>query len=266
VSAVTGGPSAKADLDPEAVQEAVREHYAAAALNVTTDERSGGGDTESGIGAGCYPAADLEGLPATAVAASIGCANPVAVAELVEGEVVLDLGSGGGIDVLLSARRVGPTGKAYGLDMTDEMLDLARANQSEAGVDNVEFLKGHMEAIPLPAASVDVVLSNCVIALSVDKGAVFAEAFRVLRPGGRLALADVVAKSEPDRDSRADAASWVDCVSGALTEAQYRAALAAAGFIEASIEFSHAIGAGHASVVVRAAKPIAPQASSSTGL
>lgn len=256
MSAVTDGASAKTNLGSEAVREAVREHYAAAALNVTTDERSSGGcATEPRIGAGCYPVGDLEGLPATAVAASIGCANPVAVAELDEGEVVLDLGSGGGIDVLLSARRVGPTGRAYGLDMTEEMLELARANQAEAGAENVEFLKGHMEAIPLPAASVDVVLSNCVIALSVDKAAVFAEAFRVLRPGGRLALADVIAENETVSGGTIDAASWVDCVSGALTEERYRDALATAGFAHVSIQRSHAVSGGLASVIVRAASP-----------
>lgn len=245
-------------LGREAVWKAVQDHYAVAALNLTTDESSGGGCVaESGIGSGCYPAGDLDGLPAAAVTGSIGCANPVAVAELVEGEVVLDLGSGGGIDVLLSARRVAPTGNAYGLDMTDEMLELARRNQSEAGLGNVEFLKGHMEAIPLPAASVDVVLSNCVIALSVDKAAVFAEAFRVLRPGGRLALADVVAEREPEPAAIA-ASSWVDCVSGALIEDQYLSALGAAGFVEASLQFSHTIGAGFASVIVRAAKPQVP--------
>ena len=258
MSAVGGGASAVADVDRDAILAAIRDRYAAAALNVTTDERSDGGcSAEPGIGSGCYRADELDGLPAAAVAASIGCANPVAVAELVEGEVVLDLGSGGGIDVLLSARRVGPTGKAYGLDMTDEMLALARANQSEAGVDNAEFLKGHMEAVPLPAASVDVVLSNCVIALSVDKAAVFAEAFRVLRPGGRLALADVVAEREPERAAM-HASSWVDCVSGALTEGQYMAALGTAGFAEASIQVSHPIGVGFASVIVRATKLRSP--------
>jgi len=246
------GPGA----DRDRVQEAIRDHYAAAAQSVTNDETvtNTGCAGEAGIGSGCYSAGDLDGLPASAVTASIGCANPVAVAELTEGEVVLDLGSGGGIDVLLSARRVGPTGKAYGLDMTDEMLDLARHNQSEAGVDNVEFLKGKMEAIPLPDASVDVVLSNCVIALSVDKQAVFGEAVRVLRPGGRLALADVVAEHEPDLDTAVDAASWVDCISGALTERQYLAILEDAGFVETSIQFSHAVDTGFASVIVRGAK------------
>jgi arsenite methyltransferase len=249
--AVAGG-----GIDRDAVQEAVRDHYAAAALGVTSGDGSRGCcAAEPGIGSACYPGDDLAGLPAAAVAASIGCANPVAVAELAEGEVVLDLGSGGGIDVLLSARRVGPTGKAYGLDMTDEMLDLARRNQRQAAVDNVEFLKGHMEAIPLPDATVDVVLSNCVIALSVDKQSVFAEAFRVLRPGGRLALADVVAEREPEPGAAVDVAAWTDCVSGALTEPQYRSVLETTGFVDASIQFSHAIGDEASSVIVQARKP-----------
>jgi len=257
---MSDGPTMPAAADRETVQEAVREHYAAAALSVTADESASGCCNVGGsIGSSCYEGGDLERLPAAAVAASIGCANPVALADLVEGEVVLDLGSGGGIDVLLSARRVGPTGKAFGLDMTDEMLDLARRNQAEAGADNVEFLKGHMEAIPLPDASVDVVLSNCVIALSVDKQAVFGEAFRVLRPGGRLALADVVAEHEPDPDAGLDPASWVDCISGALTERHYLATLAMAGFVESSIEFSHALDSGFSSVMVRAVRPGPPR-------
>ena len=168
----------------EVLREAVRQRYAAAARAVSGGERDPSCCApKGGIGAECYDSDALAELPAAAVAASIGCANPVAVAQLAPGEVVLDLGSGGGIDVLLSARRVGPTGTAYGLDMTDEMLELARANQAEAGVENVEFLKGHMESIPLPDHAVDVVLSNCVIALSVDKASVFSEAYRVLRPG-----------------------------------------------------------------------------------
>ncbi len=256
VISMSSGATTQTAVQRETVQEAVREHYAAAALSVTAGESASGCcDVGGSIGSSCYGGGDLEGLPAAAVAASIGCANPVALADLAEGEVVLDLGSGGGIDVLLSALRVGPEGKAYGLDMTDEMLDLARRNQSEAGVDNVEFLKGNMEAIPLPDASIDVVLSNCVIALSVDKQAVFGEAFRVLRPGGRLALADVVAEREPDPDVAVDPASWVDCISGALTEPQYLAALAMAGFVESSIELSHAIDPGFSSVMVRAVKP-----------
>ncbi len=240
--------------DREAIEEAVRTHYAEAAGRAA----GFGGDCspkEQGIGAELYAGADVEGVPAAAVAASIGCANPVAVAELAEGEVVLDLGSGAGLDVLLSARRVGSTGKAYGLDMTDEMLELARRHQAEAGASNVEFLKGHMEAIPLPDASVDVVLSNCVIALAVDKARVFTEAMRVLRPGGRLAIADVVADSERSNQQPEDAASWVDCVSGALTQPQYRAVLDAAGFVDISIEASHPVMEGFTSVIVRASKP-----------
>jgi len=247
--------------DRAGIEEAVREHYAAVATNVEASPVvSGCCGPEAGIGAGCYPVDHLDGLPANAIAASVGCANPVAVAQLAEGEVVLDLGSGGGIDVLLSARRVGAGGKAYGLDMTDQMVDLARRNQREAGVDNAEFLKGRIEAIPLPDATLDVVLSNCVIALSVDKGAVFAEAFRVLRPGGRLALADVVAEKEPASGGHVDATSWVDCTGGALTESRYLAALGAAGFVDASIQFSHAVGDGFASVIVRAVKPGIPPA------
>jgi SAM-dependent methyltransferase len=239
------------------IRDAVRERYAAAARTVA----AGAGDgwtqccsTDEGIGASCYSAADLAGLPPEAVAASIGCANPVAVAELSDGEVVLDLGSGGGIDVLLSARRVGPTGKAYGLDMTDEMLELASANQARAGVSNVEFLKGNMEAIPLPNLSVDVIVSNCVIALSLDKDAVFSEAHRVLRPGGRLALADVIAEEEQPTEPLLDAAAWVACTGGALTERRYRSGLSAAGFVDVSIEHSHAVQPGFSSVIVQASK------------
>jgi arsenite methyltransferase len=225
--------------DRDAIEEAVRDHYAAAARRMSSGRGKSTGEqccTEPGIGAGCYEPSEVEGLPVAAVAASIGCANPVAVAELAPGEVVLDLGSGGGIDVLLSARRVGPSGKAYGLDMTDEMLDLARTHQAEAGITNAEFLEGHMEAVPLPDGSIDVVLSNCVIALAVDKARVFAEAFRVLRPGGRLAIADVVAEDQRPPEQASDPDSWVACISGAMTQAQYLSVLAEAGFIEAAIE------------------------------
>jgi SAM-dependent methyltransferase len=246
--------------DRAAIEEAVRAHYADAARRAT----EGCSDTaESGIGAGCYDPADVEGLPAAAVASSIGCANPVVVAELAEGEVVLDLGSGGGTDVLLSARRVGASGRAYGLDITDEMLELARSHQAEAGITNAEFLQGHMEAIPLPDASVDVVLSNCVIALAVDKGRVFSEAFRVHRPCGRLAIADVVAE-EDQASTSADAASWVACVSGALTESRYRAALAMAGFTMTAIQANHAVMDGFTSVIVRASKPVVARSRSLT--
>ena len=240
------------------IREAVRERYAAAAQTVAAGLDDGWTQccsTDEGIGASCYSAAELADLPPAAVAASIGCANPVSVAELREGEVVLDLGSGGGIDVLLSARRVGAAGKAYGLDMTDEMLELARSNQSSAEVANVEFLKGNMEAIPLPESHVDVIVSNCVIALSVDKDAVFTEAHRVLRPGGRLALADVIAEKAQPSEPLLDPAAWVACTGGALTEEEYFNGLTSAGFIDVSIQRSHTIQHGFSSVIVRASKP-----------
>jgi arsenite methyltransferase len=189
------------------------------------------------------------------VAGSIGCANPVALARLEPGEDVLDLGSGGGIDVLLSARRVGPTGRAYGVDMTAEMLELARANQAEAGVTNAEFLEGRIEAVPLPDQSVDVVVSNCVINLSVDKPAVFAEAFRVLRPGGRVAFADIAADEDVPADLQADDAAWAACIAGAVTRDRYRAQLVGAGFGDVEIVDSHTVADGFWSVFVRARKP-----------
>jgi SAM-dependent methyltransferase len=207
------------------------------------------------FGSGLYEAYELKELPAEAVAGSIGCANPVALAELAEGEVVLDLGSGGGIDVLLSAKRVGPTGKAYGVDMTTEMLELARANQARAGVSNAEFLEGRIEAVPLPDASVDVVVSNCVINLSADKAAVFAEAQRILRSGGRLAVADVVADVEPDEALRSDPEAWVGCIAGAVTRAHYAAGLTEAGFVDVEITDNHPVQDGFWSVFVRAGKP-----------
>ncbi len=183
-----------------------------------------------------YSGEDTAAIPAEAAAASLGCGNPTALAELHEGETVLDLGSGGGIDVLLSARRVGPTGKAYGLDMTDDMLELARRNQQEAGVENVEFLKGEIEDVPLPDDSVDVIISNCVINLSPDKLAVFAEAYRVLRPGGRFAVSDIVARGEIDREIRRSMESWIGCVAGALEEGEYRSGLEGAGFGDVDIQ------------------------------
>ncbi|MER6464243.1 methyltransferase domain-containing protein [Streptomyces sp. NPDC001228] len=201
--------------------------------------------------AALYGADEREALPAQPVAASLGCGNPTAVAELRAGERVLDLGSGGGIDVLLSARRVGPTGKAYGLDMTEEMLAPALANAARAGATNVEFLKGTIEAIPLPARTVDVVISNCVINLSVDKAAVFAEAFRVLRPGGRLGVSDDTLSP----GQRAERGDYVDCIAGALSFAEYRAGLDAAGFTDVEITPTHPVADGLFSAVVRAAKP-----------
>jgi arsenite methyltransferase len=183
-----------------------------------------------------YGAGEVGGLPQAAVEASLGCGNPTALADLKPGEVVLDLGSGGGIDVLLSARRVGPTGKAYGLDMTDEMLELANENKRKAGAENVEFLKGEIEHVPLPDATVDVIISNCVINLSADKDRVLREAFRVLKPGGRLAVSDVVTRGAIDPAIRKDMLLWVGCVAGALDEDDYRAKLAAAGFRDVGIE------------------------------
>ena len=240
-------------VDREAVEAAVRSHYAAAAGGPTCCGPTGG--HPPGIGAGVYGPEERAAVPEHVARSSMGCGNPVAVAELAAGDTVVDLGSGAGMDVLLSARRVGPTGKAYGLDMTDEMLELARSNQADAGVDNAEFLRGHIEDIPLPDASVDVVLSNCVISLSADKGAVLAEAYRVLRPGGRLAVTDVVAEAEPTAEQKADLESWVSCLAGSLTRSGYRSALDAAGFAGVSIEESHRVAEGFASVIVRAVKP-----------
>jgi arsenite methyltransferase len=194
------------------------------------------GETWDPITSNLYEAAETAGLPMHAVLASLGCGNPTALAELKPGEVVLDLGSGGGIDVLLSARRVGPTGKAYGLDMTDEMLALARANQREAGVENVEFLKGEIEHVPLPDATVDVIISNCVINLSADKRRVLQEAYRVLKPGGRFAVSDVVVRGQPPEAVRRSMELWVGCVAGALEEDQYRDLLEDAGFVDITVE------------------------------
>jgi 2-polyprenyl-3-methyl-5-hydroxy-6-metoxy-1,4-benzoquinol methylase len=218
-----------------AIKEAVREKYASAARRAGTgccgSERS-----EDPITSKLYTDSETGALPEAAVAASLGCGNPTALAELKAGEIVLDLGSGGGIDVLLSARRVGPTGKAYGLDMTDEMLALARENQRKAGAGNVEFLKGEIEAIPLPDRSVDVIISNCVINLSGDKDQVLREAFRVLKPGGRFAVSDVVTRGAVPEAIRRDMLLWVGCIAGALEEGEYRGKLAAAGFGQISIE------------------------------
>ena len=242
--------------DPAAVEAAVREHYAAAAK--AAPSCCGGSVVDPSevevFGASCYEQDDVGDLPPEAVAASFGCANPVALAELALGEVVLDLGSGGGIDVLLSARRVGPSGKAYGLDMTDEMLELARNNLAASGLTNVEFLKGHIEAIPLPDTSVDVVVSNCVINLSTDKPAVFGEACRVLRPGGRLCVADVVTDGETAVVSD-DLGAWAGCLAGALSRADYHSALEVAGFAEITITDSHVVADGFTSVLVRATRP-----------
>jgi arsenite methyltransferase len=243
------------------VVEAVRARYAAAATSIG----AGGSCCDPGaavltdeeatvFGAGRY-GEECGELPDTATMASLGCGNPTAVAELGEGETVLDLGSGGGIDVLLSARRVGPTGKAYGLDMTDEMLALARENQTKAGVDNVEWLRGRIEDIPLPAETVDVVISNCVINLSVDKPRVLAEVARVLRPGGRFAVSDVIADEDMDAATKADMRQFTGCIAGALTRREFEDVLAAAGLEEVEIVETHRVHEHAGSAIVRARKP-----------
>ena len=222
------------------IKETVKERYAEAALKVLGGAR---GSCGPGGACGCDPVSDdlygateTAGLPEGAVLASLGCGNPTALAELGPGETVLDLGSGGGIDVLLSAKRVGPTGKAYGLDMTDEMLALARANQAKAGATNVEFLKGEIENIPLPAAAVDVIISNCVINLSADKARVLREAYRVLKPGGRFAVSDVVCRGAVPEAVRRSMELWVGCIAGALEEQEYRRLLEVAGFVDVEVE------------------------------
>jgi arsenite methyltransferase len=224
------------------IKEVVKSKYGEAARRVAAGENSGCGCASSAIpccdpiSSHLYASSETQGLPEQAVLASLGCGNPTALAQLNPGDIVLDLGSGGGIDVLLSAKRVGPTGKAYGLDMTDDMLALARENQRKAGATNVEFLKGEIENIPLPDNSVDVVISNCVINLSADKSRVLHEAYRVLRPGGRFAVSDVVVRGEVPADVRKNVELWVGCVAGAMEESEYRRKLAAAGFGEIEIE------------------------------
>jgi arsenite methyltransferase len=250
-------------FDHEAIADEVRARYADAARAVLDHEASlpeatancCAPDGSVAFGNELYDAGDRATLPGDAVLASLGCGNPTAVAGLAEGETVLDLGSGGGIDVLLSARRVGPTGFAYGLDMTDEMLELAGRNAAEAGVDNVEFRKGRIEAIPLPDASVDVVISNCVINLSADKAAVFAEIARVLRPGGRMGVSDVVAEDHLSPAERASRGSLVGCIAGALSFAEYRAGLEAVGLESIELVPTHAVADGLQSAIVRAVKP-----------
>jgi arsenite methyltransferase len=246
------------------LRETVRERYAAAALR-TSDPVAAAGCCADGavitdeqaslFGADLYADGERDELPDTAVMASLGCGNPTAMAELKDGMTVLDLGSGGGIDVLLSARRVGPTGTAYGLDMTDEMLDLARANQAKAGVENVRWLKGHIEDIPLPAETVDVVLSNCVINLSTDKPRVLRETARVLKPGGRFAVSDVIADTDMDDATRADLAQYVGCIAGALTRGEYKRYLTEAGLTEIEIVETHRVHEHAGSAIIRARKP-----------
>ena len=260
------------------IREHVRDRYAAAALSVVSgsaasccgpsdgpqtsccgpsDALSSISDNDEGdiFSAALYAPGETDGLPEEAVLASLGCGNPLAVAELREGERVLDLGSGGGIDVLLSARRVGPTGFAYGLDMTDEMLTLARANATRAGATNVEFVKGQIEDIPLPEASIDVVISNCVINLSTDKPAVIAEMFRVLTPGGRLGISDVVADDDMSPAERGERGSYVGCIAGALSRSEYLDGLTAAGFTDPEVVFTHEAAPGMNGAIVRAVKP-----------
>jgi arsenite methyltransferase len=253
-----------------AVRETVREKYAAAARAAsvraapqqagafqTTTASGSAGDATGVFGATLYDDASGEGVPEAAINASLGCGVPTAVADLHEGETVLDLGSGAGADVLISARRVGPSGKAIGLDMTDEMLELARANAAEARVENVEFRNGYLEDMPLPGSSVDVVISNCVINLSGDKSQVLREAARVLRPGGRFAVSDVIADPSMDETTRADMAAWTGCVAGALTEQEFRSALKDAGFEEIEIRETHRVHEHAGSAIIRARKPTA---------
>ena len=239
----------------DSTPDAVRERYAELATNAAAGGTCCTPDEQVVFGAGRYDVDALGTLPEAAAAASIGCGNPTAVADLSAGEVVLDLGSGGGIDVILSARRVGASGKAYGLDMTDEMLDLARRNAADAGVANVEFLKGHIEEIPLPDASVDVVISNCVINLSTDKSAVIAETARILRPGGRFVVSDVVADADMDEAARAAVDLWTGCVAGALTAARYTELLTGAGLVDVEVVESHRVHEHAVSASVRARKP-----------
>lgn len=242
------------------LREQVRGRYTAAARAVSGGAGGGCGCSElagadARFGSGLYTAAQRRDLPVAAVAASLGCGNPTAVADLRPGERVLDLGSGGGIDVLLSARRVGPTGFAYGVDMTEEMLELARANAVQAGVHHVAFVRGTIEDVPLPDESVDVIISNCVINLSVDKPRVMAEMFRLLVPGGRVGVSDVVAEDHLTPAERAGRGSYVGCIAGALSRTEYLQALAAAGFVDASVRFTQQVADGMHNAIVQATKP-----------
>jgi SAM-dependent methyltransferase len=259
--------------DTTDIRETVREKYAAAARAAGARSQARASDSGSGccgsptgccspgdeagvFGASLYDEAVHDSVPEAALTASLGCGVPTAVADLHEGETVLDLGSGAGADVLISARRVGPNGTAIGLDMTDEMLELARANAAQAGVENVEFVKGYLEDMPLSDGSVDVVISNCVINLSADKPRVIQEAARVLRPGGRFAVSDVIADPDMDDETRADIAAWTGCIAGALTEREFRSALRGAGFEEIEIRETHRVHEHAASAIIRARKPV----------
>jgi arsenite methyltransferase len=263
------------DRRPIQLREAVREHYASAARQAASGAFEEARSAEATAGCGCPPEARVGNgtfgavlydeetsgdVPRPAVEASLGCGVPTAVADLNHGETVLDLGSGAGADVLISAGRVGPTGKAIGLDMTDEMLELARANADEANVDNVEFVKGYIEDIPLADASVDVVISNCVINLAVDKRKVLAETARVLRPGGRFAVSDVMADPDMSEARRADMQEWTGCVAGALTRAEYEAALTGAGLTDIEIRETHRVHEHATSAIIRARKPAQAEA------
>jgi arsenite methyltransferase len=242
-----GCGTSRQEASPETIRETVRGRYAAAARAAQSGEQV--------FGASLYDAAEAEGVPQAAVQASLGCGVPTAVAGLSEGETVLDLGAGAGADVLISARRVGPTGQAIGLDMTDEMLDLARRHARDAGVSNVEFVKGYLEDMPIADASVDVVISNCVINLSGDKARVLREAARVLRPGGRFAVSDVIADPDMDDATRADMAQWTGCIAGALTREEFEGALQAAGLVDVEINETHRVHPHAGSAIIRARKP-----------
>ena len=255
--------TAAAAADQDRIHDEVRARYAEAALAATSrrsdsaaQESCCGADGSAVFGEILYDDIDRAQLPEAAVLASLGCGNPTAVAELRPGERVLDLGSGGGIDVILSARRVGPAGRAIGLDMTDEMLALARKNAAEAGVDNIEFVRGTIESIPLPGASIDVVISNCVINLAADKAAVFREIARVLRPGGRVGVSDVVADDTLSPTERAERGSFSGCIAGALSFSEYRAGLAAVGLVDVTIEPTHAVSDGLHGAIIKATRPL----------
>ncbi|MFN2466731.1 MAG: arsenite methyltransferase [Gaiellaceae bacterium] len=254
-------------MTTETLRDEVRKRYAEAARSVTDGGGCGcgestccGGEAGTGFGEALYTAEQRGELPDAAALASLGCGNPTAVAELSEGEVVLDLGSGGGIDVILSAKRVGRTGVAYGLDMTDEMLALARRNAAEAGVTNVHFLKGVIEEIPLPAESVDVVISNCVVNLSIDKASALAEIGRVLKPAGRIGISDVVAEDRLSPAERAERGSYVGCIAGALSKGEYESGLEAAGFEDVEVVFTHEVADGMHGAIVKGRKTAAPHA------
>jgi SAM-dependent methyltransferase len=250
-------------LDENTIHDEVRARYAEAALAASARRSDSaaqasccGPDGGQVYGDILYTEADRAALPDAAVLASLGCGNPTAVAELKEGERVLDLGSGGGIDVILSARRVGPTGKAFGLDMTDEMLELAVRNAAAAGVDNVEFVRGTIESVPLPSSTIDVVISNCVVNLAADKAAVFREIARVLRPGGRVGVSDIVADDALTPAERAERGSFAGCIAGALSFAEFRAGLAAVGLQDVEVVPTHAVANGLHAAIIRAVKPL----------